>query len=417
MTTLTEPIPSSLVNEINLIQYLAVLRRRWLWIAGCAFLGALAAFLFTYLAPRVYLARTELAIVRTGTIVTFDPKFRTVSDTDPNAQGLDTVARRRSLVTIGSSPGFTLQVIDQLGTLLPEELRDPAELQRSLSVASDGDVIRVSVLSDNPELAALIANTWASIYVKRVNEVFAEGALTTDTLETQAVEAKKDYEAKESALVADIQSTPLERLKRQQDTLIQQLNSLGNLEAKLFKLEDDAQSLKTLIQRGQGAASLSDEFARFTIEANSFNNAGELPARVDLPLANATGLGTREQQLQQLDALIKTFQERRAAIGGSSRDELYKQLNDVQVEIEKFQQVRKELNAARDLAWDTYQLLNSKVAENTVASQTESQLVRIAAAAIVPTEPMERRVLLTTILGGMAGAVVGACLALFLRVR
>jgi uncharacterized protein involved in exopolysaccharide biosynthesis len=104
-------------------------------------------------------------------------------------------------------------------------------------------------------------------------------------------------------------------------------------------------------------------------------------------------------------------------LGGEANAPLYEQLSDLNVQLEQAAAQRKELEAERDLAWNTFQLINTKVAENTIATETESQLVRVASPAIEPREPVEQRTLLKTLLGGMAGAVVGAALALVMRPR
>lgn len=415
MATVSESMTPSLVSELNLMHYVELLKRRWLWVVACGILGAGLAYVWASSGPPSFAARTELAIIRTGTIVNFDPKFRTVSDTDPNAQGLDTVARRRSLVTIGDSPAFTEQVIQRIGSQLPEYLRTPEGLQSVLDVLNDGDVIRVSARTESPELSALITNTWADIYVTRVNEVFGESALDNDSLKTQAAELKKDYESKQTALTDYIGATTIERLLRERDLITQQLDV--NQESNLVRLITNATALRELVASGQTDVTSSQAFAMFMVEADSFTSTADSPFRVDVPITTDLAPRPRAQVLQEIDLLIANLQERRAALGGVTRDDLYRQLSALNVQVEQAQAKRKELEAARDLAWNTYQLMNNKVAENTVATQTESQLVQIASPAIVPTRPVSQQTQLKTVLGGLAGLVVGAVLALVLKPR
>ncbi len=417
MASVTEPISPSLVNELNLMHYVELLKRRWFWIVACGVLGAAIAFLTVYTTPPSYSARTELAIIRTGTIVNFDPKFRTVSDTDPNAQGLDTVARRQSLLAIGDSPAFTEQVIQKIGNQLPEYLRTPEGLQSVLTVSSNSDVIRVSAETESPELAALITNTWADIYVTRVNEVYGESSLDSASLEAQAETLKKEYDVKQSALLEFIGSTPTDRLLRERDVVARQLNGRVDMEAKLLRLIADATALRELIAGGGTEVTSSQEFSKFMVEANSFMDDNDTPIRVEAPLNADVTPSTRTQALAELDSLLVMFRGRLEDQGGAERDALYKQLSNLDVQIEVEQAKRKDLEAARDLAFGTYQLVNTKVAENTLATETESQLVQIASPAIVPTRPASKQTLLKTVLGGLAGLVVGAALAVVLKPR
>lgn len=417
MTTLTEPSARSLLGELNVLGYLQALRQRWLLIVAFVIVGAALGFGVSMLLPRVYRAHTELAIVRTGTLINFDPKFRTVSDNDPNAQALDQVSRRRSLVTIGSSASFAALVIERIGQQLPEDLREPFALQQLVDIDNDGDIIGISTVTDSPELSSLIANTWAQVYFERVNATFSENSLSTDLLLTQVTEAKANFDAREGTLVEYLRNNPYEALVRQQTLVSRQLNGQVDFEGKLSLLEIDARSLRDQLSRGSGNVSTADLLSRLLLQVHTFNSLGDAPLQLDLPVVDLGGETSRPQQIEQLDGLIKTIQDRRAALGGATRDELLKQLNSIQAQIEQAQSQRKELEAARDLAWGTYQLLNNKVAENNVASQTQSELVRIASPAVTPTRPVDTRRTLNTLLGAAAGLVLGAAVALVLRAR
>jgi capsular polysaccharide biosynthesis protein len=356
-------------------------------------------------------------MLRTGAVVNLDARFRTISDADPNAQGFDSLARRRSLVAIGMSPANAYAVLEMVGHQLGPELATPEDLGRAVTVSMDGDVILVEALTNSPEQSALIANTWAGIIVGNVNEIFAESALTTDSLESQALVAKKDYDAKQAAIIAFIDASRVEQLSRERDLLQSQLNSSTALQAKLLRVQFNAEGLRKLIQEGRGDVTSSQEFAKFLFEVNAFNSEGEQPFRIDIPFDQSTRARPRSQVLAELDEFLETLKDQQAALGGEANAPLYEQLSDLNVQLEQAAAQRKELEAERDLAWNTFQLINTKVAENTIATETESQLVRVASPAIEPREPVEQRTLLKTLLGGMAGAVVGAALALVMRPR
>ena len=166
-----------------------------------------------------YTTRADIAVVRTGFVVNLNPDFRTISDTDPNAMALDQVGRRRSLVALGRSLSFAEAVIARIGMRLPEALRSPEALQDLVEVRADNDLIQIDVTDTSPEQAALIANAWAETYVDRVNELFGETTLTSDSFNSQTAQAKQDYDAKQQALEEYLGTSPVDRLTRERSCL------------------------------------------------------------------------------------------------------------------------------------------------------------------------------------------------------
>lgn len=412
---MSRPTPSpTFPDELNLTRYFELVRRQWHVILLCGVLGAAAAFGWATLQPKTYTARADVAIVRTGTVVSFDSKIRTVSDTDPNALALDQVTRRRSLQAIGTSQALSADVIQVLGAELPESLRDPTRLAQRVSLINDGDLFTVQATADTPELAARIANVWAKEYEARVNEVFSEKPVSVELVRAQAADAKKDYDTQQAALVAFMQTNPIEPLKRQNALLIKQLDSQVNVENKLLQLKADAQALRSRLDAQGATVSSADELTQILIQASAFNNGGDAgPFRWDVTTSNETTV-TVAQQRQQLDALLQAIETRRAAMSADQKQSLQREMNSVQAQLEQAQQQLKELQAARELAWNTYQSLNTKIAEVQVTTGAQNQLVRLASPAIVPTQPVASRRAISAVIGGLLGLVIGFVLALLL---
>lgn len=415
MTTFTDSVPT-LVSELNLAHYLELLKRRWFLplLFGLAF--AAAMFLYTSTRPPMYTARADIAIVRSGTVINLDPRLRTISDTDPNASGLDQVTRRRSLQAIADSLALAEQAYVGLGDTVAD-LNNPQELQRRVQVRIDGDLIQIQMTSDSPEAAAQVVNAFANAYVARVNQVFGESPVTTAAFQTQAEQALASYRTKQTAVEEFISTSPIQNLLRRQDLLQRKLAAQLELESKLNRIQKDALALRNLIESGQGSASAGEELAKLVLQANTFNNSGDVPFRLDVALPNLQVETTRAQQLTQLDALLKLIESRRGEYGGAVSIELHRELSAVQTELEHAQAQQRELQTARDNAWNLYQLLVNKVNEMNVANNAESQMVRIANSAVPPNEPLETRQTLNTLLGGMVGVVIGAAVALFVRAK
>lgn len=108
-------------DEIDLSRYLSALASRWLEILlttlAVILLTAAAVLAYRALTPPVYEATTTAAIIRTSTDVVFDERFTTSEE--PN---LD-VNSPPGLIGLVSSGSIAQQVIDELGDLLPQELR------------------------------------------------------------------------------------------------------------------------------------------------------------------------------------------------------------------------------------------------------------------------------------------------------
>jgi polysaccharide biosynthesis transport protein len=407
-------IPTNFPDELNLARYVIVVRRQWRVLLVCAVLGVGVAFLYGTMQPRLYLAQAQVAVVRTGTIVSFDNKIRTVSDTDPNSTALEQVSRRASLLVIGKSQHLASAVIAKIGTHLPDTVREPELLAARVQVANNGDLFSFRVMAETPELAALIANTWSQEYETRVNRLYSERPESLEIIKGQAAQAKADYDTQQTALVKFLGDNPIESLKRDQASLIIQLDTQVRVETKLTQLASDVQALRSRLQTSGATVSGADELTQLLIQANAFNNGGDGTSSLRLDVTQITSATTTEQQLAQLDALSKAIEQRRTALSPEQKQALYTQLSKVQSDLEALQQQLKELQAARDLAWGTYQTLNTKVSEVAVSAGSENQLVRIADAAVVPTAPVPSRSLLNIIIGGALGLIVGFLLALWL---
>lgn len=395
-------------NELNLARYLDLVKRRWMIILLVGVIFAVAGFAYASAQPKHYIAEADLAVVRTGAIVNFDPKFRTVSDTDPTGQSLDSLTRRGSLLTVAQSPDFAAAVLEQIGPQLPEGLRSPTALLRMVNVTNNSDVIAIRATTDSPESAALLANTWMALYASRVNELFSQDPTVGVSVRTQQDQAKKDYDEKEAKFIAFTGNNPIENLTHQAALLQRQLDNQVTVASKLIELEADAQALRARVSQGSGDANSGDQLAQLLIQANAFNNGGDLPLQLNISAQNAVAPTTRVDQMQQLDSLITAIQARRDAVTGDAETKLHQQLATVQEQLEQAQAQQKELTAARDLAWGTYQLLSSKVSETNVSAGSATEMVRVAASAIAPSEPVDSRRLLFAIIGGLVGLLVGA---------
>jgi len=181
-------------------------------LAGGAALGA------SFLLPPTYQA--EAALVMTHTLISpdFETKIKTISEAEAalllrTARDLD--ARRKALVRLVENAQLAREVIQSLGDQLPEDLRTPAKLLRTVEGRNEGDTIVIRVEHSDPEVAAAVANAWAEAYERHVNAIYGETTPTNPEAVTELVtEARSRYEEAQRALEAFLARNRIEELKR-----------------------------------------------------------------------------------------------------------------------------------------------------------------------------------------------------------
>jgi uncharacterized protein involved in exopolysaccharide biosynthesis len=398
-------------DELNLAHLLGVLLRYWYFLVIGGVLGVLVVLLWSRMQPLRYAASASLVVIRSGLIVSFDPRVRSVSDTDLTSQALDQLTHRKSLITLGQSPDIAQAVIRELGDQLPPDLRDPGRLLTQIQVQNDSDVIQISATASSPQLAQQLANLWAKKYEELVNQVLGENALNSQDLDAQLQDAKKEYDAREQALVTFIATSSGAAQQSKIDLLDQQLKTRNDVRNKLAQLEQDATALKARMSAGGATVARGDALAQVLLEANAFNNGGgDAPAvRLDVPLDSPAV--SQADQLAQLDGLVRAIQDRRAAMTEQADADLAKQRDELQGQLEQGNAKQKELEALRDLAWNTYQSLGTKVAERTVTNGSPTMVVRLTLPALTGAL-ISSRLTLNLLIGGMFGVLIGGAGAL-----
>jgi len=138
----------------------------------------------------------------------------------------------------------------------------------------------------------------------------------------------------------------------------------------------------------------------------------ELPA--DNPLASIGIQVTKELlQLSDLGSLpgsAGASQELDRAIAS-----LEKEVRELQQQLEAEEAQDRELRRARDVAWETYTTVARKAAEVNVTSSLMTTLVRFAAPAVEPKQPVPGKAVQSVLLAGIGAFVIAAGIVLFLN--
>jgi len=445
-------------EEIDLRAYVEVLIRYWKWIVGLALVAAVMALVVSFLLPPTYEAGAAVAIVRTRTDVTFDPRMVTLSEDELANRGLDVNARRDALVALVSSSDIAAEVLDEVGIQLKPDERNVPDLLNMVEASNDGDLISIKVRYRDPITATMIANAWAQNYERHVNNLYGAAGDSGVTIAAQVGPAQVTYDAAQAALEAFLGDNRIATLGReiaarqelldayqaarnaaqtqpvslQMSTRRQVLADYYNDLQQIERWLADARALRAQVEAGSGsaAANTGDALALIFLRSKALGGSGGLPVQLQVDM---TAGQSESVQLADVDTLIEVLETRRtetqeqidaltATLVAEEPEEvtvepdnllnvrittLNAEILALQEELEAQQAQQRELQEARDLAWSTYQTLVRKQVEVDVASQTTGTEVRLAASAVPPENPVSPRKMVNTAVAGALGLMLG----------
>jgi uncharacterized protein involved in exopolysaccharide biosynthesis len=221
-------------DEIDLREYLQVLLKWWreivLFTLAVTVSAACVVLVLRYTSDPVYQASATVAIARVKSDISFDERYRTLSEEE--LQVLRGDARRSALLGLVVNSAVAETVITELGDVLTVDEQNPAALLEQVSaeiVASsngraDSDLIRITFESGSPDHAALIANAWARHYVHHVNTLY--GSVPAElmvSVQDDLERARSEYETAQGALetfIASDNSGRLQRLIQEKEAII-----------------------------------------------------------------------------------------------------------------------------------------------------------------------------------------------------
>lgn len=410
--------PAYYEDEIDLREYVDVLRRRWLLVLGIpAVAVVVAAILSFFVLPPEYEATAGVVVLKARTEVEFAPNIRT-----DLGQDVDIQSRREALQTLVTSRTLAAQIIEQLGDRLPADQRRVDALLDSVSSTLNGDLLTIKVTNKDPDLAAEIANAWVDTYTTYVNPLFSDVAQRPETLAPQVQDAEQTYQDAEQTLVQFLADNQIERLQRDVNDLQQRVNKRYGDLRELDNLIDDAGALRTQLERGS-ASSISTTFgnslAAVFLRARTFTVQSDAQLNTQLQLDPAAWANSPQDAAswqRELEALLSTLESRREALAQLVQDNQWEErLLSLQSDLERQRAREKELTDARDLTWDTFTSLRRKYAEVKVATEAPDLQVSTAMHAGVPEQPVGPRKLLNVVLAGALGLMVGVFGAFFLE--
>jgi uncharacterized protein involved in exopolysaccharide biosynthesis len=386
-------------DESDLRIYVSILIRHWRLIAAATLLAGVVALAVSLFASARYEATATVLVTRPLYQFQFSPAIQNLSDNAGAQQALT----GKAAVDLANGDALLQQVLQDVGDDLPADERNLFTLRKMLKAktGSDPSVINLSATNRDAQRVAEIANTWANLYVRQVNDLYGKSADQYKFFEGLLTQAKNDLEAADQAL--------LEFQKRNDQTVLQaqmtaKQNALSNylgLNESLILLQQNVKNLQDQLARrpADSPSSLGDDLAQLMLQVNAFSaQSSSLPIQLQVPNSGRLSDRTVGQQAAYLADLAKTVESKQAEVKEQA-EALPAEIRALQGQIQETSTEAARLTRQRDLAQTVYTTLAQKVKETQISTQDTSGIVRLAGSAVAPERPMSRKLLTNTVLG------------------
>jgi uncharacterized protein involved in exopolysaccharide biosynthesis len=395
-------------QEIDLRQYIMVVVRQWYWAVGLALVAAVATYTVGSMEPTTYKATALVAITNPAYQVQLNTRVENIL---PDLRLLS-----RSYPTVALSSDL-LESVAEAAKSGPANYSEEqvASAIYSAEALTDPSLIELKVVSTDAELAAVLADVWATKFVAQIDSLYGQSD-TLPALEAQLAEAKAVVEEADEVLAAyrrdygmavvDSMSTMasastagggrtrdvgiFRRLEAETDRLM----DYQGRALRTAQLLDEARAVQATISPQTSPAILAGLFADLVAMGQAYNVLAPVQINVnDLdPAAAAAALvGALEARLASTNTTVETLE---------------KETSSLQAQVAIKQQELDQLLRGWQLAQDTYLAIASRVQD--VQLQEHRSIARLVSHAAVPEVPVaSRRSFTSVVIAACAGFLAG----------
>lgn len=382
------------------------LLRYWWIVVGITLTIVALAIVVTLLLPDRYEATTLVAITEPTQRLQFDERFQTIIEESPLLRAYPELSTSDELLV-----SLLEQLPSQVGVQTIPELRGLLAAE----AGSEPGLVRLSAQHEDPEMAAVIANTWAGLFVEWANVLYGNGSSQQVAFfEEQLTDAQAVLETAEQDLVDFQERNRLLLLENELAALTElQLAYLADQQALTFILSDVRALRNQLQNTNSPSVTLADQLTALNLQIKAFGAESEFPLQFQLNSSEVPLTSTSHaEQLELLDSLALTVEDGLAEID-VGLTALEPRMLEVQRVYQENLTENDRLVRNRDVAQETYLSLARKVDEERILAQDVSGGVRLASSAAVPIEPAGPGLLLTVLIAGVVGTALGLGVALF----
>ncbi len=391
-------------DEIDLRAYINTLIRYWRLIAGLTVVAAVVAFIVTSLLPRSYQATAIVVVTKPLYQFQFAPQIQNLENA--NTQLLT----GKAALDLATSDSLLQQVLDAVGNDLPPKERTLTAIREMIKARTGNDpsIVNLTAENNDPQRVTKIVNTWASLYVRQINDLYGQSSEQLEFFETQSEQARRDVDKADQALIDFQKRNDAAVLQAQLNAKQASLASYLGLNESLKLLLQNVLSLQDQLSRqpASNQSTLGDDLSALALQVNALNAQSSIPVQLQLPGTGSLSNRTVGQQAAYLADLAKTIEGKQTEVKKQA-DSLPTEIKVLQGQIQEANAEGARLTRQRDLAQTVYTTLAQKVGETRIAAQDTSGRVRLASAAAVPDEPAGAKRLTSTALAATLGLFVG----------
>jgi uncharacterized protein involved in exopolysaccharide biosynthesis len=373
-------------DSIDLRPYVAALFRYWWLILAAIALGLLSALIIYNTNQGTYRATALVAISEPNQNYLFDERIENTVEAD---------------LLLDSYPELALtdELLNRLVPMVSERtngrINNVTSLRPLLSISrgSASRLMRLTVETDDPQLAADIVNLWAETFTTAISDIYRNPGGQTQFYQDQLARSAEELSATEVAL-AEFQA------RNRQGLLENEINSLSQLQVDylsdqrtLRQALDDIRALQSQLMAIESpTVTYADQVVALTLQLNTYYSPTlTISNPLQLQISPGSDLTTsdRATQLQLLDALARTA-ESRLATAGAQLPAVEAQMLAVQKEYQAAVNEFDRLDRRREVAQETYLTVARKLDEARIAAGDAGSGVQIVGRAAAPELP-ERR--------------------------
>ncbi len=393
-------------DEIDLRVYIKTLIRHWRLIAVATLLAGVVALAVSFASPSKYKATAVLLIPRPFYQIQFSREIQNLTATS----GVQQLLTGKAASDLATSDALLRGVLLEVGDDLPADVRNLSSLQAMLKAEASGDpsIINLSATARNAQQAANLANAWANVYVRKVNDIYSQPEDQLKFFEGQLAQVENDLERADQALVEFEKRNDSAILKAQLSAKQSALNDYLTMNEFLVLLQQNVNDLQDQLARrpADSPSNLGDDLAQLMLQVSALSTQGSnLPFQLQLPSTGSLSDTTVGQQAAYLADLAKTVESKQAEVKKQA-EALPREIRALQGQIQEASTESVRLTRQRDLAQTVYTTLAQKVKETEISAQDTSGRVRLASSAVAPDWPMSKNLLKNTAIALMLGLVV-----------
>jgi succinoglycan biosynthesis transport protein ExoP len=387
--------------EFDLNKYVRAFLPYWRWIVAAGVIVALAALAVSFLSPPTYEAVALVAITKAPYTLNFDPRFATVPNTTQAFKAYPELAKSDDV----------LQSVYAKLDPRPKPIETLRDLNSALRAESgtDPSLVRLRVQAQSAADAARIANLWVDTFITGANAVYGtDDQQQVQSFEAQAAGAEKELQADEQAII-NYQAHDRSAILQNQLTSTQQeqIDYLANQRNVTYLLQDIAGLREQLSkQPATNPSALADRLTALFLQIKAYKAQATVPIQLQFSNPDAVASASVGQQIAFLDSLSSSMQAQLTDMDARLK-QLEPQVLTLQQQLQQSAAEKDRLTRTRDVARQTYMTLAQKVAETRIAAQNGNGAVQLASRAAPPQEPIGPRKALNTVLGGIAGLILG----------